>query len=46
MTVASKLVQNLTGKPSKPFDTTEKLMSTFFEPNNYNNVRALVLIGS
>ena len=43
--VPLNLVQNSSGRSSKPFETTVKHMSSFFSPSNYTNVRGLVLIG-
>lgn len=43
--VPVSLVQNSSGKSSKPFEATAKHLSSFFQPSNYTNVRGLVLIG-
>ena len=39
------LFQNTENRPSKPFHTTRDHISSFFEVENYNNVRGVVLYG-
>tara|TARA_B100000586_G_scaffold147259_1_gene106916 strand:+ start:258 stop:419 length:162 start_codon:yes stop_codon:yes gene_type:complete len=44
--VQNQLVQNKSGKISgKPFNETARRISTFYEPNNYTNVRGVIIFG-
>ncbi len=44
--VPLELRQNeTTGAPRREFATVTKCLSTFFEPSNYTNARALCLFG-
>jgi len=44
--VPNELVQNKNGKiVGKPFNETINRISTFFEPNNYTNVRGVAIFG-
>ena len=44
--VPNKLVQNQSGRiVGKPFNETVNRISTFFEPNNYTNVKGVVIFG-
>ena len=44
--VPNELVQNKNGKiVGKPFNETVNRISTFFEPNNYTNVRGVAIFG-
>ncbi len=43
--VPKLLFQNKKDKPSKPFHVTCSHISSFFEPENYTNVRGVVLFG-
>jgi len=43
--VPQLLFQNKSRKPSKPFNVTLNHISSFFKPENYTNVRGVVLFG-
>ena len=44
--VPNVLIQNNSGKiTGRPFNETVNRLSTFFEPNNYTNVRGVVIFG-
>lgn len=43
--VPQLLLQNTSGKPTKPFSAVVKRMGSFFMPGNYTNVKGVDVFG-